>query len=407
MSGATSQLKRIAGFGVLPALSVFSGLVLLPIISHYQGAAGWTALSLGQSTGNVVSVVAGLAWYLVGGDRIAQADQQQRRLIYALSLRTRLVILMPAVIVATAFLILIHPANLLATILFMLGIAGNALTAAWFYAGTGKPSALILCEGVPRVAGYLLAIPLVIIFKDSLVYAALTVVSQVVTYGLNYHVIFGKHVRVSILWSDTWSELREQLSGMFARLATSVASSGGPPILGVLNPLVLPLFTAMDGVAKAGMNATNFIPSAFISWIRGTQQREDQLKRARRATVGMIVASLVGIIMWQIVGAFLVGFLYANKLNITELVILLIGLTVFLKLIAYSIEILLLIPSGLSKYVFRIQLLVAIIGLVMFPILAPFGAQLVFSIYVLMPSLQILIYFIHLFRHRAFRPINL
>lgn len=407
MSEAASQLKRIAGFGVLPALSVFSGLVLLPIISHYQGAAGWTALSLGQSTGNVVSVIAGLAWYLVGGDRIAQADQRERRLIYALSLQTRFLILIPAVIVAVGLLVFMHPANLLATILFMLGIAGNALTAAWFYAGTGKPKVLIMCEGVPRVGGYLLAIPLVILFRDGVVYAALTVVSQIVTFGLNYYVILGRYVREPIRWSDIWTELREQLSGMLARLATSVASSGGPPLLGILNPRVLPLFTAMDSVAKAGINATNFVPSAFISWIREPKQHAAQLRRACRATLGMIAASLLGIFVWQIIGRFVIGFLYADKLTITESVILLIGLTVFLRLIAYSIEILLLIPAGLSKYVFRIQLLVAIIGLMLFPILALLGARSVFSVYVVMPLLQIIIYLIHLLCHRAFSPAKL
>ncbi|MFT9096071.1 MAG: hypothetical protein ABF459_13145, partial [Gluconobacter cerinus] len=164
---------------------------------------------------------------------------------------------------------------------------------------------------------------------------------------------------------------------------------------------------AMDSVAKAGINATNFVPSAFISWIREPKQHAAQLRRACRATLGMIAASLLGIFVWQIIGRFVIGFLYADKLTITESVILLIGLTVFLRLIAYSIEILLLIPAGLSKYVFRIQLLVAIIGLMLFPILALLGARSVFSVYVVMPLLQIIIYLIHLLCHRAFSPAKL
>jgi hypothetical protein len=64
-----SHLRRLLGFGLVPALSMLSSILLLPIISLKIGPSGWTAVAVGQSIGAIFSSVVSLAWGVIGGIR--------------------------------------------------------------------------------------------------------------------------------------------------------------------------------------------------------------------------------------------------------------------------------------------------------------------------------------------------
>src|SRR5215203_4709922 len=78
-------LQRIAAFGLLPAASLLSSLILLPIISGRFGQPGWSSVLLGQSIGAAASVVCALAWPMEGADLISRAAPTQRRVMYTAS----------------------------------------------------------------------------------------------------------------------------------------------------------------------------------------------------------------------------------------------------------------------------------------------------------------------------------
>ena len=59
-----------------------------------------------------------------------------------------LIVLIPPAAIACAFLV---DDLRIETILFMVGISMNALTASWYFAGTGQPRRLIRNEGLVRL----------------------------------------------------------------------------------------------------------------------------------------------------------------------------------------------------------------------------------------------------------------
>ncbi|MGP5247004.1 hypothetical protein [Corynebacterium flavescens] len=384
----------MAGFALLPALSAVASLILLPLVARLNGADGWVALVVGQSAGNIVSVVGGLAWFLIGGDRIAKSKSAARRKTYWISLYTRFLVLVPAASLAAVYLAIVKAEFYVATLLFMVGIAGNALSAAWYYAGTGEPSKLVICEGLPRVASYIAAIPCLLLTHNILYYAALTVISQVISFWLNHMVILRGFERDPIGLGEVLAELRDQVSGLMARFSMALSSSGGPALLGIFAPSALPVFSALDAVSKAGINATGFLPSAFVSWLRGTPSKESQLRRARNAVGFILATSALGICVWQVAGSHIVGFLFDNQVLISSTMVALVGATVFSNLISYSLELLVLVPSGYSKSVFTIQMIVAISGLFAFPFLGALGALFAFSIYSVMSGVKVAAYLI-------------
>src|SRR4051794_17971489 len=149
----------MAGFALLPGLSMLASLVILPLISARFGSAGWVALSLGQSVGAVVSVVAGLAWPVIGGNAGAAAsDLRARQALFRSSVSSRLLVLFVLVTCAVPLTVLLAPSYPWSTTLFMVGVAGNAMTATWYFAGLGAPRLLVLNEGVVRFGGYLIAL---------------------------------------------------------------------------------------------------------------------------------------------------------------------------------------------------------------------------------------------------------
>lgn len=138
-------ISRFLGFGLIPGLSMLASLVLLPIISSYDGSVGWASVSVGQSIGALISVIAGLTWPIVGTQLVIEAKNSvERAEIFWLSLLSRGLILSILVVCAIPVVLSVSAHLRFGTVaLFMFGVALNALSASWFYAGIGKPKFLI------------------------------------------------------------------------------------------------------------------------------------------------------------------------------------------------------------------------------------------------------------------------
>lgn len=405
----SALIRRVVGFAALPGLSMLSALVLLPMVTRYQGAQGWTSLSLGQSIGNVVSVVAGLAWPFIGGNRIAGQNGDDRAVTFMMSLWSRCAVLAPAILIASGFIAVMRPSTALVTILFMIGIAGNSLSSAWFYAGTGRPRDLVFAEGLPRVASYAASVLLMMLTRQILLYAVMTVVAQIVSLAINVKIALKETdgiPRVKV--SEVGAELKRQLSGTLARSAVALGVSGGPMLMVSVNPHDLSRFSALDTVYKAGVNATNFLPSAFISIIGGKVSKARRESRIRKALAGILGVCILGVIVWGLLGGVIVRFLYDGKADDSRATVLLIGVSVFVTLFVSTIEVLAMVPLGLSRPLFAVQLWTALAGIGAFMAVARLGATEAFSVYVGIQLTKLVCYIIILSgrdrQHRSGRP---
>lgn len=374
--------RRAVGFAALPGLSMLSALVLLPMVTRYQGPEGWTALALGQSIGSVVSVIAGLAWPFIGGNSVASQSAQERRTTFMLSLWSRMAVLVPGVMIAVGVIFALRTAMPLVTALFMVGIAGNALSSAWFYAGTGQPRHLILAEGIPRSVGYAVSIVLLAWTHDILLYAMMTVIAQAVSLFINAKFALGILKGIPrITAREILSELRKQFSGTVSRTAVALGQFGGPMVVAAINPAVLGIFSAMDTVYKTGTNATSFLPSAFVSWVSSRKLGEGREKRIGRSLVIILAVCVAGVLVWAAAGGPIIRLLYAGQVPDSRWMVILIGISVFAALFVNAVEILAMVPLGRDRTLFRVQLIAALLGLVFLMCASTIGAVIAFSSY--------------------------
>lgn len=358
-----NHIKRIAGFALIPLLTMVSTVLLLPLISSNFGPEGWAAVALGQSLGAFLSVIAGLAWQVVGAQRVASSGIRDRQIIFAESLKSRaamLVVLLPLGGMLCYFL---APAHRWESVAFVLATSLNCLNASWFFAGTGQPRFVIRNEGCVRLVGYLLCIPALALSDSLWTYAAVLIVSGVVMATANTFSIFNAFS--SEIWSNArsvWAIWREHFSGMAARGVAAAHQYLGVAIVSVFAPQTLAVFSALDNVQKTVNNGTSFHPQAFAWWVgSGTIER-----RAQRVKVMLWTTLLLGVLIaigWMIVGSPVMSFLYSNKANVPIGTHWWVGTGMATFMMARSLGQLCLVPLGLEKRIYRASAVSASLGL--------------------------------------------
>jgi hypothetical protein len=395
----------MGGFSLLPGLSMLASLVILPLISARFGSAGWVALSLGQSVGAVVSTVAGLAWPVIGGNAVAAApDHVTQQEIFRSSVYSRLLVLVALVGCAVPLTLLLAPSYPWSTTLFMLGVSGNAMTAAWYFAGLGTPRLLVVNEGVVRFGGYLVALAGLTLGAPLIWYAACTAATGVVMLALNWRSIIGRGrvwlpggLRIAV------EPVRDQLTGTLSRVLRALFIFGGPPVYAGLAPVQLPLFSALDQVQKAGTNTLAFLPDAFVHWVGSAG--EHARRRIRQSLVFLGLVSLALVPGWLLLGPTVVDLLYAGRLVLPWTTHLLLIVAIAGQLVGTSMELLLMVPLGHTRAVYRGTTVVSLLGLILLGFAAPVvGALGGVGVWVIAQALLVGYYLVTLRRARRNGP---
>jgi O-antigen/teichoic acid export membrane protein len=286
---------RVLAFSLVPALSVLSPLLVLPLIASRFGPSGWSALAVGQSVGAAVSIVVGLSWPTIGAHLVASApDDETRRGLYAESLVSRslaLAVLAPLAVVVAA---LLSPAHSAAAGLAALAGALNGLTCAWYFVGTARPKSLLVNEAVVRLTATL-AIALLLFNGAGLwVFGALLLAGGAVTAILNHRTIAGS----ASLPRPTREVLRTLASrhgaGTGARMVYGIYGSASVSLVALVAPGAVAIFSAIDRVLKTELNGLYALPQGVAGWV-SSGGPDEVPRRARRAAAGMAVLA-VGIL---------------------------------------------------------------------------------------------------------------
>lgn len=369
---AAPHMRRLLGFGLMPAMSVMASLVLLPLIAHRFGSSAWIALTIGQGVGAIAAVVIAMAWPVIGGNMVASAaGTVPRRQIYRMSVSSRtlvFLVLSPAIVAAC---VIFAGSDQLAATLFGLGFALNGLSASWYYAGQGTPSALVWNEGVVRLVSYAVAVAAVLSGLGLWVYGLITLVASIAMYFLNWRTIMGRHAR---MWqsgsaAEATRVIRQQLGGTLSRVLQAAYYYGSPIIFaGVARPN-LPVYAAADQVKRTGSNALSLVPTTFVSWVgeAGPAQRRE---RQRKALATILVACALAILGWFVLGDVIMGFLFASKVTLSwqEQLALVLGIT--MNLLCSAVELLILVPNGREGLVFNANSVVCLVGIPLLAVLA-------------------------------------
>ena len=114
---------------------------------------------MGQSIGALAGSIAGLAWWTVGPNAVAEAIPERRVELALDSLVTRGMSIVVLAIPAIVLDLLLVPNAKLVAVLFTIGTLLDVFTFGWYYAGTGQPRLLVRNEALVRVGVNIVAIP--------------------------------------------------------------------------------------------------------------------------------------------------------------------------------------------------------------------------------------------------------
>lgn len=357
------HLRRFAGFAAIPALSMLSTLLLLPLISSRFGPDGWTSVAVGQSIGAILGVFAALAWPVVGSQMIAGSDASRRRVIFADSLKSRTAALVAVLPVGVGVCLALVDSHVATAVLFVVAVAMNGLTASWYFAGTGEPGKLLRNEAAVRLLGYGVSVAFIAAGADLWSYGAITLTAGVGMTLMNYGSVIGW--QSSSVWScsaSVRSLVREQFVGGVSRVIASASMYSGSIIVAWIAPAALPLYSAIDQVQKSLVNATASFPQAMAWWVGSSSDQKARFRRVRTCYRLAAILGLVLFVSWSLVGVWVVGRLFSARVEVPILLNVTSAAAIAVIAVTQAVGLLVLVPLGLHRILYSATVVSSLIG---------------------------------------------
>ncbi len=374
-------LRRLTGFTLLPLLSLVTPFLLLPVVARVSGPAGWSSFVAGQAIGTIGATVVFWGWNVIGPVLAARAgDVEARTEVYAVSLRTRyllLIVVVPVAVVVSALVATTGhrvDAAAMAAATTLLGLSPS-----WFGIGVGNPWLLFWYDTLPRVAAAVAAAALV--WLTSLVWVYPVLLAVAVAGSLSAfrrrHVPGARGALVSP-WpvARSLGDLRLHLGTAGINLAATAYASTPVPIATVaLRAEVSSRFASADSLYRFALFTVTALGNAFQGWTleEDSDQPVDRRPRHRAAWSAHLGLGVVGAVAFATLGPWATGLLFGSAVQAPRDVCVYYGVA-FLFLSASSPAIRnVLLPTGRVRLVFGWTLASAVVGLALMGVAAASG----------------------------------
>ncbi|GAA4029871.1 hypothetical protein GCM10023063_09900 [Arthrobacter methylotrophus] len=370
-------LLRLAGFTLLPLLTLVLPFLLLPVISRVAGAPGWSSITSGQAIGVFAATIILWSWNISGPVSVARSrEPHDRASIYSKSMRTRIVIgvlVLPIMSIIAAFVA--HDGYRLDAVTMAWSTALTGFSPAWYGIGTGQPRILALYDTIPRFCGALLSVPLIIATGQIWIYGVLAVLATI-TASVAFQLRFGE--------PGTWfprrpanvvREILPEAGTAAINFAGSAYASSPVPIATATVPLATATagFASADSIYRFGLFSVVAVGNTFQSWtLEG--KPEGARRRHEVALVTHLVLGAAGALGLGFLGPWASGILFGDPVKADSLTSAFYGLSFFFLSASTPLIRNLLIPAGHQKTVLLWTGLSASIG-VAFMVVAGLGSN--------------------------------
>jgi O-antigen/teichoic acid export membrane protein len=281
---------RIGKFAISVGASTIIALVTIPLLIINLGIENWGDLALIQSLSIFFGIFVSFGWGVIGPSVVATTPNEQRRAVYGESVIVRGWLYILACFAQIAVLLTITDISPITIIIGTVASLLPYLGANWFYIGEVRPRHLLYYDTLPRIAGSLAGLLLVIFLSPSLNVYFLTIL----LFNLLLPVIAFKIIRpqnVLIPLQRQFSILRSQLHGLSVAALASFYVNVPIVIVQVLLPPALPYFALAERFFKYANVAFSPITQTLQGWIP-----EDKRNIYHRAKIGIGVSVVIGII---------------------------------------------------------------------------------------------------------------
>lgn len=358
-------LLRLSGFTVLPLLSLITPFLLLPIVSAIVGGDGVSSVISGQAIGTFAATALMWGWNVDGPVLIARAaTPAERATVYLRSVRTRIVLLVFALPIASVIAAFVAvPEFRVEAVSMALATALVGMSPAWFCIGLGQPRLLAFYDTIPRFLATLVSVPLLLatqqVWSYTIVLAAATGVSLV---------LFHRRFSRGGVWLPTplgaaLRDLRSQGHTAGISMAGSAyASTPAPIATATTSPLASGSLSTADTLYRFGLFTVVALGNALQSWTiePGIANRRQRHAFALWSHVGLGAAGLVILVL---AGPWVSELLFAGQARATVEVCLYYGIAFFFLSIGTPLMRNVLIPAGRQRLILRWTLVSAVLGI--------------------------------------------
>ncbi|WP_292700437.1 hypothetical protein [Microbacterium sp. 69-10] len=295
-------LRGIA-FMLIPLFGLVTPLLGLPAVTTRFGADGWAAVAIGQSLGAAVATLVELGWGLNGPQKVARMTPRGTYRAAVLSLRAKLLVLLPTAPVAFTLSWLLAPTHRFDAALVSTGTAIAALSLTWVFLGKTAPGRVIATDNGLRLLGIVAATAGLVAGADLWVYAVVGIaLPGTLSPALALFILRREAGRVTARTSRRllyWT-LRAQWHAVSARGVSALYIALPVTLIGIVAPGSVAVFAAGERLMRLGLSAMSIVPSAMQGWIGSSPERGERRRRVRlavmiNATFGAIAAIAFGV----------------------------------------------------------------------------------------------------------------
>ncbi|MCT9001815.1 lipopolysaccharide biosynthesis protein [Microbacterium memoriense] len=356
--------KRLASFTALPFLSLLVPLVALPVVARVGGVDGWSALAIGQAIGSYAAAVAFVGWNVLGTPLVAvAASVSDRRELYRRSIYVRSLVLVLVAPLAALIASSIAPAETRhVAAIFAVGAALSALGIAWYAVGISSPATIALYELLPRAVVTAVAVPLVLLTGEVMIYALSLIVAPLAGLVAFHQRNFG---RVWPRWPG-WVVVRAGLLGRKAAWSVEItgnlyANAPVPVAAALGDPADAASYSSGDRLYRYSLYAVVAFGNALQGWVLeviGEQRR----RRNIFAICAMTALGVCGGVALALLGRWLTALLFGQAVAVESITMLWLGIAFTSVAISTALIRNILMPARMDRAVLITTLISAFLG---------------------------------------------
>jgi len=283
---------------VLPIISAFTPLVILPSLSRALGSSGWSSLAVGYSIGSFSALIVNLAWNIDGPGRAAAASTEDRLRLFRTSVSSRSTVSFVMLPVAALLAYLTAPSLPGGAALMAAATALAGALPSWYFIALSRPGSLALFDTIPRFLAALAASLLLMVYRSEFVYPAILLITLLVSVVASCLWVTGQALILPT--RDDIVILRKNAFLVLSTVIQSGYTSLAVLIVAIVSPTIVPLFAAVTRFRDFGVSGLVALTNALQGWVSEVPSERERHRRRRRgfmlnATAAFAVGAAVAI----------------------------------------------------------------------------------------------------------------
>lgn len=309
--------RRVLAFAGLPLLSLLTPFLFLPILARIAGAEAWLAIAIGQSVGAFAAIIVALGYNTIGPTVVALQPEALRSRVLQRSIRPRLMLFAPTVVVAVAVSSSIAPVGYrLDAALMAVALTLSGLSSAWYMIGLGRAGLIVRFELLPRIMATALAASVLLLWGQVIWYPALLIVAAVL--GTGYFVI--STIGRTALLEPAPGAVRREFAANRTALSTEIAAGAYGSLAVTFVSITAPTiqaasFVSGDKLYRVGQYSVSALGNALQGWAVEAG-RAQFARRAKTSILLHAALGVVGLVAFVSLGPWLAGFLFGKEVAI-------------------------------------------------------------------------------------------